>query len=118
MVYMKMSHKSDIYYRVDTENAAGQKKPIWTLLYADQKCSYQPSFGSVRVEPTTEDWKTIFLYFPKTTSISPAHRVYNIRDRKGNVIQAGPYEIISVLIEPGFSGGTHHYKVLLKTVIE
>lgn len=115
-MYMQLRHRADIYTKSVTTNAAGQKKPSWTASQTNVHCQFIPRFALTRVSPTFEEREVVNIFFSEEVSYDD--RIYNIKDRKGNVIEAGPFEVVSVLKQPGFSGKVHHYVVQVRRVIE
>jgi hypothetical protein len=116
--YMRLVHKADIYEKSTTRNAAGQAKATWASETADVKCYFVPRFAETRVQPTYEQWERINIFFNADAGVDYNKRIYNIRDRVGNVIEAGPLEVISVIKQSGFSGKVRHVMVTVQRVIE
>lgn len=118
-MYMKTPHKSDIYSKTTSRNAAGQLVASWTTAaVTNQKCLVQPRINMVRVNPTSEEIREMTVYFPGSVNLTIDQRIYNIRDRRGNVLYPGPFEIISIGKEPGYTGKLHHLKVIIVSVME
>ena len=117
-IYGVFRHSADIWTKSTTTNAAGQAKASWALGTSGVKCHYIPRTADVRFTPTYEETETVTIFFPADSGISYATRVYNITDKYGNVIEAGPVEIISVLPQPGFEGKIHHIVTKAKRVVE
>jgi hypothetical protein len=118
---MKMIHRADIYSKTTATNAAGQKKPTFAIETTGVHCHFAPRYpryGLTRVTPTYEQTEIINIFFPADTTITYGHRIYNVTDRAGNVIDAGPFEITALIPQPGWSGKLHHYLVTIKRVLE
>lgn len=113
-----MRHRSDLYIKSTVVNSAGQKSPTWTLSSSDIKCHYVPRSSDTRTSPTQEEWDDIWMMFPADCGITYQHRIYNIHDKFGNVIEAGPLEVNGLLRQPGFSGRVHHIAVKVRRVVE
>lgn len=117
-IYLRLNHRADIHSKTTVTNAAGQKKPTWTASATSVKCIFVARYAMVRTSPTYEERETINFFFPNDTTINYDSRIYNVKDRLGNVLDAGPFEIIAIIKQPGFTGKLHHYFVTARRVIE
>lgn len=108
-IFMKFRHKADIYDKSTVVTPTGQKKASWSLGDADVKCDYIPRWGNVKVAPTSEQSDMVTLFFDSDAGIDYGKRIYNIKDKFGNVIDAGPFEIVWVAKESGLQGSIHHF---------
>ena len=117
-IFTVFRHTADIWTKTQTTNAAGQAKASWALGTSAVKCHYIPRTADVRYTPTYEETETVTIFFPSDSGISYSTRLYNLTDKFGNVIEAGPMEVVAVLKQPGFSGKIHHITVKAKRVVE
>lgn len=118
-IYTQMIHKVDIYKKVVAESAdSGQVVATWAIETDDAACHYIPRFVETRVKPTYEETERHTMFFPADTVVDYGKRLYNIKDRKDQVIEAGPFEVVGILKHPGFGGKVHHIKATIRRVIE
>ena len=120
-VYMKMPHRADIYTKTTTTSPAGQKKASWVKTQSSVQCFFAyktPVANLNRSDPTFEQWMVVDIFFPANVTVTSASRIMNIRDRGGNVVNSGTFEIRQITEQPGFSGKVHHYLVMAQKVIE
>jgi|694.fasta_scaffold81624_6 hypothetical protein len=123
--YLRYPHTVDIYEKVTTTNDAGQK--IYTF-QLDRKIPAivnspedQYSAGTkVRTAPYQEFFPVLQMIVPGmyAATVITSSRVLNIKDRYGNVLETGPFEIITVQPKFGWNGKKHHLLVSLRTVVE
>lgn len=118
ILYLRFRHKCDIYTRTSTTNAAGQHKHTWTLSQSDVPCDFEDEISKIRTGPTVETIRDMKMIFSRDTVINDSMRIKNIRDRMGNLIDAGPMQIDGVQKLMGFQGKIHHNVCGLKSVIE
>lgn len=116
--YSVLRHKVNLYSKSSAENSAGQKAATWTLAVTSQKCHYVPRIAITRTKPTYEETESVTMIFPANASITYGTRFYNLVDRFGNVIEAGPMQVDAILKHAGYSGKIHHLAVTAKRVIE
>jgi hypothetical protein len=116
--YIRFNFRADIWSRSSSVNAAGQKKHTWTSTSASVPCIFKDEMSTIRTEPTVETMATMKLIFPKTVSVNDSQRIYNIKDRMGNIIEPGPMEIIGVQSQQGFQGKNRSTTCLLRRVFE
>lgn len=121
ITHVRMVHRVDIYSKTTTTTAAGQKKPSWAISSADVKCAFIPQFNDNRNFMTTPVYahnEIISFSFNGDAPIDFSKRLYNVVDRFGNVLEAGPIEITSIVKVPGFYGKIHHIEVSGYRVID
>lgn len=116
--YLRYIHKVDIYQKITTEQPSGQRTSIFTPLSVATKCIYFPVFSGTRMSPSIEQYDTFKLTLPAEAEVDYGSRFYNITDRVGNPVDAGPFEVDSLLRQEGFSGKIHHLSLIIKRVIE
>ena len=116
--YITFRHKADIYAQTRIVSNSGQKKATWQIETSSQKCDFLPKYSNIRIRPTQEDMDTITMYFPSEAILTTDKRVYNIVDRFNQTIDNGPFEIVGIDRETGFTGALHHYVCRLKRVVE
>lgn len=123
--YLRFPHTVEIHEKVTTVSDAGQKVYSFQL---DRKIPAivnspedQYSAGTkVRTAPYQEFFPVIQMIVPGmyAATVIPSSRVLNIRDRYGNILEAGPFEIITVQPKYGWNGKKHHLLASLRTVVE
>ena len=116
---MRFPHNLDIYKKTVVKNAVGQKKPTWTFS-KNIKCSFTPKSDSrsFRRASITQENSEDFNIFMPSIDLDIDDRLMNIKDRFGNIIYIGPFEIIEIWKQPGFSGKVHHLSITIREVIE
>ena len=117
-IYFRARHKSDVYSVTSTASNSGQQTHSWAIETTDAPCDFEVEVSNVRMGPTVESILKAKLIFRGSTPLSEGKRIYNIRDRYGSIIEAGPYEIIGIQKLLGFQGKTHHVMCQLSKVIE
>jgi hypothetical protein len=53
-----------------------------------------------------------------SSTVITSSRVLNIKDRYGNVLETGPFEIITIQAKYGWNGKKHHLLVSMRSVVE
>jgi hypothetical protein len=117
-MYTVLRHRADIYNKTAVVSASGQKKPNWSLGFSDIQCHFIPRRATVRLQPTYDETEHVTLFFQSTAPVDYGKRIYNVKDKFGNIIEAGPMEIVAVLKHPGYTGKIRHIFVTAKRVIE
>ena len=117
--YLRFVHTVDVYQKISSTNAAGQKTVTFTKL-ANIPASYQSGVSERRIEPYIENIEEYKFYvsYQDSAVISYSNRISNVKDRYGNVIDTGPLEIISIRKQMGFGGRLHHLIVGARRVVE
>jgi hypothetical protein len=118
--YLRFYHTCNIYGRVVSINDAGQKISSFPLLQSSMPCAFQTISSERRVAPYVDnvDEFQIIVPHPFQSLISYQGRIENIKDRYGNVIENGPFEIIQIEKKTGFNGKVHHVIVTIRLVVE
>lgn len=121
MAYVNYAHRVDIYEKSSTTTAAGQRKATWAIADAQIKCAYIPKVSDLRnrmVGTTYNTDQIIAFFFPPTSNIDFDNRLYNVKDQYGNILEAGPIEITSIVKAPFIDGKIHHIEVAGFKVME
>lgn len=118
--YLRFRHKADIYSRTVTENNSGQKIASWSLGASDIPCSWQPVASERRVTPYLENVEEYEIVVPHSyeSYFGYGYRVQNIKDRYGNVLAAGPFEVVEILRRAGYNGKLSHILVRIRLAVE
>ena len=117
--HLPFRHKCDIYKRSDTIKPSGQILHDYnTSRVLNQASHYIPNFSRHRTTPTWSDDDIINLFLPFNATIEYTDRVQNIRDREGNVIMAGPFEVLAIIPQINATGKLSHIHCLLETITE
>lgn len=117
--FLVFPHKIDIYQRTTSTNAAGQK----TYTYAKSatiEALFQGQSSERRIAPYVDNIDEYQFYIPYKYAqyISYNNRIQGIKDRYGNLIEAGPLEIVNIQKQMGFGGRLHHLYVSSRFVVE
>jgi hypothetical protein len=109
----------EIYAKNVTINQAGQKAITFSKS-STIKCFFQANSSERRVAPYIDNIDYYQFYISNLDSqyITYNNRIYNIRDRNGNLIDAGPFEITNIEKKAGFTGKIHHLFITAKSVVE
>lgn len=118
-VYLKLPHKIDVYIKTSTTNAAGQR----TMTYSKSgtiQAQYQAVSSDKRTFPYVENIDEVEFYisYKDLQYASYSNRIQNIVDRYGNVIEAGPVEIINIHKQTGLNGKVRHVLLTCRKVVE
>lgn len=119
--FTRWVNKCDILTKTTVVSSTGQKTPTYAISSLKQKCIFAPRFSTIdktRVGPTYEGREDLILQLPGDVSIDYTKQIENIRDRKGNIFEIGPFEIVQIIRQPGFYGQVHHIFVTIRRVIE
>lgn len=123
--FLRYPHTVDIHVKTVSVNAAGQK--FWTFVYDKtvpaiiNSPENQFSAGTVvRTAPYQDFIPVLQLIVPGmyANTVINSSRVMNLKDRYGNVLETGPYEIIAIQAKYGWNGKKHHLVAGLRTVVE
>ena len=120
-IYLKFPNRADIYDKTTVTTESGQKKPTYTVETSAVKCQWAPRYpryGLTRVNPTYEQTEVINMFFPGDIELTYDKRIYNVTDRVGNEVDPGPFEIVAIIKQPGWTGKIHHYLITVQRVIE
>ena len=118
-VYLKLPHKIDIYTRTTTTNAAGQQTMTYTLA-TTIKAFFQSMSSERRILPYVDniDEMQFYVSYKDAQYIDYNNRIQNVVDRYGNVIEAGPIEIVNIQKQTGYSGKVRHVFINGRRVAE
>lgn len=122
--YLRWVHTADIYTRTTTQNAAGQLTVSFT--YNDTVPAYiqipttQSTGGKLRLTPYQENIQVfeLFVPMPHGSLINFDNLVKDVKDRYGNVLETGPFQIIAIHPKFGWNGKKHHVSCVLKKEVE
>jgi hypothetical protein len=123
--FLRYPHTVDIHVKTVSVNPAGQKfstfvysKTIPAIINSPES---QYSAGAiVRTAPYQDFIPVIQMIVAGSyaDTVINSSRVLNIRDRYGNVLETGPYEIITIQAKYGWNSKKHHLVTGLRTVVE
>lgn len=118
--YLRFEHFADVYKRTVVVNDAGQKYATFVIERASMPCTYQAVSSERRIAPYIDNVDEFQLIIPHLYSddISYEGRIQNIRDRYGNSILDGPFEITRISKRTGFNGKVHHIIATIRLVVE
>lgn len=118
--FLRYYHDCDVYSRTISVNSAGQRAATFTLSNSSTPCVFQTISTERRVAPYVDNVDEFQLIVPHTYAsyFTYAGRVQNISDRYGNVIEAGPFEIVQIEKKTGFNGKLSHILVTIRLVVE
>jgi len=117
--YMKFPQRIDVHILTEKASAAGQV--VKTYYYSQTINGFMmPGSHERDVSPYVKDVERYHIHVPKQFNgvVTYGSRLLNIRDNRGNVIEAGPLEVLSIMKWTGFSGGIHHLHITAKEVVE
>lgn len=117
-ILWKMPHRVDLCSKSVTESLAGQRVASWVVTQPSVRCEYAPNNAGIFIDATYEAVNSETLCFEAGIDLGYEIRFCNIKDKFGNLISAGPYEVTKIMAEPGFSGKVHHRFVLIKEVTD
>jgi len=117
--FLKLPHEIDVYTKTTTANAAGQRTTAYTKA-ATIKALYQAMSSERRTYPYTDNIDEIEFYisYKDATYASYNNRIRNVVDRYGNVIEAGPVEIINIHRQVGLNGKVRQVLLTCRKVVE
>lgn len=122
--YLRWVHTADIYTRTTTENDAGQLSVSFTLDKTIpgylQIPTTQSTGGTQRLNPYQENMQVFELLVPAAyqSSIIFNNLVKDIKDRYGNVLEPGPFQIAAIHPKFGWNGKKYYISCVLKKEIE
>jgi len=120
--FLRFSQTADIYTKQTVISAAGQKTFTFTLsaTVPINIQSPQASGSDKRVVPYQEFIAIHEMIVPGmyADNIDYQNRIQNIKDRYGNVLEIGPFEIVSIQPKFGFNGKKHHILATIRKVVE
>jgi hypothetical protein len=123
--YLRYPHTVEIHAKTTQANPAGQKyysfaldKKIPAIVNSPED---QYSAGAkVRTAPYQDFIPVLQMIVPGSyaSTVITSSRVFNIKDRYGNVLETGPFEIITIQAKYGWNGKKHHLLVSMRSVVE
>lgn len=118
-IFLKLPHKMDIYTKTITTSVAGQRTVTYTKS-STIRTFFQPIASERRVSPYVDniDECQFYVSYKDASKITYDNRIQNIIDRFGNVVYAGPFEIVNIVKQPGFNGKIRFLQVVGRVVVE
>jgi len=122
--YLRFNQTAEIYRKITTVSPAGQKTFEYRLLkkipVQIQSHNSQTSNTGKRIVPYQDYIAVHQILIPGENSdvIDYVNRMQNIRDRYGDVLEDGPFEIISIQPKFGFNGRKQHILAVIRKVVE
>jgi len=118
--YMRYHQNADVYSRSVTTNNAGQKIASWALSKADVPCAFQPVSSERRNTPYIDNVEEYELLVPHSYAsyFEYGYRVEDIKDRYGNTLRPGPFEVVEISRRTGFNGKLSHILVRIRQAVE
>jgi hypothetical protein len=117
MSFFPMPNRATIQKRVASKDKSGQPIESYVTHKANQKCLFLITSGNKRMLAVEGFQGVGAFYLPPNAEVSEGDRVINIRNKKGEVVEKGPFEVESVKIVTGlFSGGKHHKSCKIKGI--
>lgn len=123
--YLRYPHTVEIHEKITTTNDAGQKFSTFqfnkTIPAIVNSPDDQFSAGAkIRLAPYQEFIPVLQMIVSgeQALTVITSSRVFNIKDRYGDILEAGPFEIITVKAKFGWNGRKHHLLVSLRAVVE
>jgi hypothetical protein len=117
--YLRFVHKIDVYEKITSNNAAGQKTITFNKA-ATIPAVFQSQRSERRIEPYIDniDQYEFYISHQDAQYITYNNRIQNVTDRAGVVLESGPLEIISIRKYMGYKGKLHHYLITTRRVVE
>lgn len=123
--YLRFVQTADVYEKTVVVSPAGQKTYTYSFAASIPVNIQSPtdttsSGGDRRLSPYQDFIATHEIIVPGTSSsyIDYQNRIFNIKDRYGNVLEAGPFEIVQINPKFGFNGKKHHVLATIRKVVE
>jgi hypothetical protein len=96
----------DMYTKTIEYNAAGQPQNVWTF-ERTMKCDFTPARSEERLVGRLQNPTSYFIRVGGGQPIEASKQLRDLRDRQGNVIEAGPFNIIGIRKYRGWSSISH-----------
>lgn len=93
-----------------TKNLAGQKIITYTS-GTDIRCLFIDLATDNKVSPVVEDEDIVEILIDDQIIPKYSDQIVSIRNRFGDVLDAGPFEIIGIRKYVGYVGARHHYRL-------
>jgi len=118
--YARFPHAADVYTKTTTANAAGQRATTYSLSGNVKVLLFSNLSADRRLLPYVENINEIQFYisYKDASYVEYSNRVKNFVDRYGNVVEAGPFEIININKQTGLNGKVRQLSVTCKRIIE
>ena len=116
---MKFPQKFDVHQLTESQSAAGQVTKSY--YYSETINGFMmPGSHERDVSPYVKDVDQYHIHVPKHFDgvVKYESRLFNVRNNRGAVIEAGPLEIISIIKWTGWAGAIHNLHVTAKVVVE
>lgn len=113
MNYTPYRFTAEVWAKESYSDDSGQLIEDWSL---DRtiKCVYMPSRGEERLVGRIQNPHSYLLWTDEPVTYD--EQIRNIRDRKGNAIEEGRFNVIGVKKFPGWSE-VHHFELNLQAVL-
>lgn len=115
MSYTPYKFRADVYTREKYHDESGQPVEDWTLLKTI-KCTYMPSRGEERLVGRVQNPHS-YMIWTNDESITYEHEIRNLKDRYGNLIEEGRFNIVGIKRFPGWAK-VHHVEINLQKVLD
>lgn len=117
--FLKLPHKIDVFTKTISVNEAGQRTTDYTKSGTIQAL-YQAMSSERRTYPYTDNIDEIEFYvsYKDISYVSYSNRIKNVIDRYGNVIEAGPVEIVNIHKQIGLNGKVRRILLTCRKVVE
>lgn len=122
--YLRFNQTADIYQKITTVSPAGQKTFEYSLLRTIpvflQSHGSETSNTGKRIVPYQDyiSMHQMIVAGEDADVIDFVNRVNNIKDRYGEVLESGPFEIVSIQPKFGFNGKKQHILAVIRKVVE
>lgn len=107
-------YRAEVWKREAYPDDSGQTVETWTLSRTI-KCNYMPSRGEERLVGRLQNPHSYMIWSDQKVSYD--EEIRDLKDRKGNFIEEGRFNIIGVKMFPGWSE-IHHYEINLQKVLD
>ena len=122
--YLRFNQTAEIHQKTTVVSPAGQNTFTYTLIRKIpvfvQSHGSETSNSGKRIAPYQDYIATHQIVIPGEDSdvIDYANRIQNIKDKYGDVLETGPFEIVSIQPKFGFNGRKQHILIVIRKVIE
>ena len=117
--YLNFPNTVEVHTKAITTSAAGQRMAAFTLSSTVNVIVQSGSGSRVTSGYLTEaDSYTVIFSHEDKALVTYDNRLKNLKDRDGNVIEAGPLEILNVEKKLGVSGKINHLLAQITKVKE
>ena len=117
--FMKFPQRIDVHQLSSSTSAAGQT--VKSYFYSETINGFMaPGSHERDVSPYVKDIDQYHIHVPKQFNgvVTYQSRLFNVRDNRGTVIEAGPLEVLSIMKWTGPSGKIHHLHITARVVSE